>query len=78
MLQFDGVQPIYISSTDNLFSLIVQSEIYKLWADSKNLWDNLEFDQDNKTVDKDKDFEIQEKAFDSDHADGQKKNQPHI
>lgn len=74
VLQFDGVQPIYISSTDNLFFFDRTSEIYKLWADSKNLWDNLEFDQDNKTVDiKDKGFEIQEKAFDSDiNADGQK------
>lgn len=74
VLQFDGAKPIFVSTKDNLFFFEGENELYKFWADSKNLWNNLIFDKTKNTVDiNDKGLEIQEKTFDSDiNADGKK------
>ncbi|MDP4182966.1 MAG: hypothetical protein Q8942_18000 [Bacillota bacterium] len=72
VLQFDGAKPIMVSIKDNLVYFDGENEVYQLWADSKNLWENITFDTAKKTADiKDKGLEIQQKSFDADiNSDG--------
>ncbi|HOV25794.1 MAG TPA: hypothetical protein PK566_05480 [Pseudobacteroides sp.] len=67
VLQFDGAKPIFVSVKDNIVFFEDESKLYKLWGDSKNLWENLTFDETQKIADiNEKGLEIMEKRFDSD------------
>ena len=72
VLQFDGAKPIYVSVKDSIVYFDEEDKLYKLWADSKKLWENITFDNTQKLADiKEKGLEIQEKKFDSDiNGDG--------
>lgn len=72
VLQFDGAKALYLSVKDGIVYFDGENELYKLWADSKNLWENITYDNAKKLADiKEKGLEIQEKNFDSDiNGDG--------
>jgi hypothetical protein len=74
VLQFDGAKPIFVSIKDSIVYFDGENELYRFWADSKNLWDNITFDKAKKVADiNEKGLEIQEKNFDSDiTGDGKK------
>lgn len=74
VLQFDGAKPIFVSIKDSIVYFDGETEYYRLWADSKKLWDNITFDSNKKLADiNEKGLEIQDKSFDSDiNGDGKK------
>lgn len=73
-LKFNGAKDIYFSASDNTLHFEGEKQLYKVWGDSKCLWENLTLDSKASTADlKDKGLEVMSLNYENSiHGDGTK------